>query len=270
MNVAVKGADLHYTTRGLGPVFLVLSGVGTKLYELQMPERLSDSFQLVFVDLRGSGRSTGEPSDLTFDVLAEDLEAVRADLGAERVAVLGHSILGALAIEYGRRCPGSVSHVITVGAAPRGDMAWLAAQAAAFFEQDASEERKQILRDNLAGMPPGRTGLLAETPKRFFDPRFDAAPLFAEAVYRPAFFEHLLGPLTRGWDVTAGAGSLRVPLFLAHGRCDYTVPHFLWDGIVGTLPDATFRLFERSGHQPFFEEPEEFVPALTEWMDSRP
>jgi len=266
MTVSGKNAELHYTTRGTGPVCLVLSSIGTKPYELQMPAQLSDNFKLVFVDLRGSGRSTGDPADLTFDVLAEDLEAIRVDLGAERVAVLGHSILGSLAIEYGRRCPGSVSHVITAGATPRGDMAWLAAQAEEFFEKDASEERKQILRENLAGVRPGQTGLLAQTPKRFFDPRFDAAPLLAEAAFNPAFFQHLLGPLTHDWDVTAGADSLRVPIFLAHGRYDYTVPHFLWDDIVDTLPDATFRLFERSGHQPFFEEPDEFVAAVMEWM----
>jgi pimeloyl-ACP methyl ester carboxylesterase len=72
----------------------------------------------VYVDLRGSGLSTGEPSQLTFDVLAGDLEAVRQDVGAERVVVLGYSILGALAIEYGRRRPVSVSHVITAGSSP--------------------------------------------------------------------------------------------------------------------------------------------------------
>jgi proline iminopeptidase len=266
MNVAVKGAELHYTTRGTGPVCLVPSSIGTKPYELQLPSALSDHFQLAIVDLRGSGRSTGDPADLTFDMVAEDLEAVREDLGAERVAVLGHSILGSLAIEYGRRCPESVSHVITAGAPPRGDMAWVAAKSKEFFDADASEERKEILRDNLARMPQGQTGLLAQTPMRFFDARFDVAPLFAEAVYNPVLFAHLLGPMTHDWDVTIGSDSLRVPIFLAHGRYDYVVPHYLWDGIVGTLPDATFRLFERSGHQPFFEEPDEFVAALMDWM----
>jgi proline iminopeptidase len=269
MTVSVKGADLYYTTHGRGPVCLVLSSMGTKPFELQMPSRLSDCFQLVFVDLRGSGRSTGNFADLTFDLLAEDLEAVRMDLGAERVAILGHSILGSLASEYGRRRPASVSHVITAGAPPRGDMAWVAAKAREFFEADASEERKEILRDNLARVPPGQTGILAQTPTRFFDARFDAAPLLAEAVYNPAVFAHLLGPLTHDWDVTVGSDSLRVPIFLGHGRHDYAVPYYLWDGIVETLPDATFRLFERSGHQPFFEEPDEFVAAVVEWMTSR-
>jgi proline iminopeptidase len=270
MNVGVKGAELHYTTSGRGEVCLVPSSMGTRPFEIQLSSPLSDHFEFVFVDLRGSGKSTGNFADLTFDLLAEDLEAVRRDVGAERVAVLGHSILGSLAIEYGRRRPESVSHVITAGATPRGDMGWVAAKAQEFFAADASEERKEILRDNLARVPEGQTGILAQTPMRFYDARFDMAPLLAEAAFNPAVFAHLLGPLTHDWDVTIGADSLRVPIFLAHGRYDYVVPYTVWDGIVETLPDATFRLFERSGHQPFFEEPEEFAAAVSEWRRSRP
>lgn len=269
MTVSVNGAELFYSTRGNGPACLVLTAIGTKPYERMTPPQLSDRFRLVYVALRGSGESTGEPSELTFDVLAEDLEAIRADLGVERLAVLGHSIMGVLAIEYGRRCPASVSHVITAGVPPSGDMAALAAKAAAFFEQDASEERKQILRDNLAKLPAGASpgqAMFAQTPMRFFDARFDAAPLFAGAVARAEFLQHVLGTLTQAWDVTAGASGLRVPILLAHGRYDYTVPYVLWDGIPSRLPNATLEIFEKSGHQPFFEEPDRFVEKVTDWM----
>jgi proline iminopeptidase len=276
MTVSVHGAELFYSTRGTrsdGPPCLVLSAIGTRPYEFQMPTQLSDSLQLVFVDLRGGGRSTGDPADLTFDVLASDLEAIRVDLGVARIAVLGHSILAMLAIEYGRRCPETVSHVITAGAPPTGDMAHVAAAAGAFFAADASEERKQILEDNLArlapGAPAGQT-MLAQTPVRFFDPRFDAAPLFAESVYKPRLLQQTMGVLAQGWDVTVDASSLRVPIFLAHGRYDYVVPYTLWDGIPETLPNATLQLFEHSGHQPFLEEPDRFTEAVTSWMRRQP
>jgi proline iminopeptidase len=269
MIVRVKGAELFYSTRGSGPVCLVLCSIGTKPFELMMPTQLSDRMKLVFVDLRGGGKSTGEPADLTFDVLADDLEAIREDLGVKHVAVIGHSILGVLAIEYGRRCQASVSHVITAGTPPKGDMAWLAAKATEFFEKDASEDRKRVLRENLAALPVGAPlsqALLAQTPARFFDARLDAAPLFAEAESKPAMLSHLLGDLTRAWDVIIGADSLRVPIFLAHGRYDYVVPHILWDGLAEKLPNATLQIFERSGHQPFFEEPDRFTDAVVGWM----
>jgi proline iminopeptidase len=269
MTVSVPGAELAYTTRGNGPTCLVLSSIGTRPYERLMPSQLSDHLRLVFVELRGSGSSASDPAELTFDVLAEDLEAIRTDLGVERVAVLGHSILGALAIEVGRRRPDTVSHVITAGTPPTGNMGRVGAQAETFFQEDASEERKQILRENLAGLTKEaslREITRAQTPLRFFDARLDASPLFAEAEVKPAFFQHLLGTLTAGWDVTAHADSLRVPILLTQGRYDYVAPYTLWDGLVSGLPNATFQLFEGSGHHPFFEEPDLFASTLNAWM----
>jgi proline iminopeptidase len=190
-------------------------------------------------------------------------------LAVERVAVLGHSILGILAIEYGRRCPNGVSHVVAVGTPPHGDVARVATEATSFFEADASEHRKQVLRDNLARLPPGASPgqlLFAQAPMRFFDATLDAAPLFAGAEYRPGLLQHIMGALTPAWDVTVGSSSLRVPLLIAHGRFDYTVPWLLWQGIMAQLPGATLQLFERSGHQPFFEEPARFATLLTDWI----
>ena len=269
MKVSVDGADLFCSVRGTGPACLVPSAMGTAPYERQMPAPISDGLQLVFVDLRGGGQSTGDPSALTFDRVAADFEAIRRALGVEQVAILGHSALGILAIEYGRRCPSSVSHVITVGTPTRGDMTWLMGVATAFFEQDASDERKQALRDNLARLPPGTppaAAFPAQAPLRFYDATIDMMPLYHGGIFTPELLNHLLGPLTHEWDVTRDASSLRVPLLLTHGRYDYTVPHTLWDGIEAVLPTATRHVFSRSGHQPFFEEPDEFARVVGEWM----
>jgi hypothetical protein len=56
------------------------------------------------------GHAPGTAAKVEHDLLAAETEApedvlTRAELGVDRIAVLGHSILGALAIEYGRRCP---------------------------------------------------------------------------------------------------------------------------------------------------------------------
>lgn len=269
MVVSVNGAELFYSTRGTGFPCIVPCILGTKPYEKLTPPPLTDLFQFIYVDLRGGGKSTGYPADLTYDVLASDLEAVRVHVGAERVAVLGYSIVGVLAIEYGRRCPRSVSHVIVAGTPPGGDIPQLVKASAAFFEADGSEERKTILKENYAKLPPGTSpeqAVFAQAPMRFFDPRFDAIPLFAESDFKPALFQQVLGPLTATWHVTADKESLVVPMLIAHGRYDYVSPYTMWDGIVETLPHATMHLFERSGHQTFFEEPDRFVEVARAWM----
>lgn len=273
MIVSVDGADLFYSTRGSGPVCLVPSAMGTKPYERQIAPPFGDGRQLVFVDLRGGGQSTGDPSTLTFDQVADDFEAIRVALGVDEVAILGHSILGALAVEYGRRCPDSVSHVITVGTPPLGDTAWLQSASTEFFAQDASEERKRVFRDNMAALGPDaspRDGFRAQAPMRFFDPHTEMAPLYEGAVMKPQLLGQLMGPLTQGWDITTDPGSLRVPILLAHGRYDYTVPYSLWDDIAPVLPTATRHVFARSGHQPFCEEPEEFAMVVGAWMEKHP
>jgi proline iminopeptidase len=268
MRARANGAELFFTTRGRGPTVLVPSSIGTEPYERQLPRALDERARLAFVDLRGSGRSTGTVADLTFDVLANDLEAVRSALGVERVAVLGHSAVGALAFEYACRCPASVSHLVLVGASTTGDMTALAAKGAAYFEAHASPERKQRLRENLAqlpaGAPPG-AAVLAQTPMRFYDFGYDGAKAFEGAIVKPEVLAHLLGKLLAGWEVTAAAPALRAPTLLVHGRHDYVVPWTLWEPLAPTLP-ATLRLFEESGHQPFLEEPETFADVVAGFL----
>jgi proline iminopeptidase len=247
---------LFHVTRGEGPTMFVLSSIGAGPYERMLPAELG--VRQVIVELRGSGRSPGKPDELTFDLLADDLEALRAELGVEKVIAFGHSIAGMLALEYARRRPSSVSLVVAVGTPPSGDMTKLAPRAQAFYLADASDERKQLLAANLGRLSKTASAaeqMLAQTPARFFDPRTDAAPLFAESA-SPELTRHILTTLAPTWTATAPG----VPVLLALGRCDYTVPHIVWDGIA--LDGVTTQLFEKSGHQPFFEEPALFRQIL--------
>lgn len=54
--------------------------------------------------------------------MCDDADALRAHLGHERIAVLGHSFGGAIALEYALRHPERVSHLILVCTAPRFDV----------------------------------------------------------------------------------------------------------------------------------------------------
>jgi len=269
--VAVEGAELNVSVLGQGPVCLVPSTMGVVPYERQLPEALTRKLTLAIVDLRGSGQSSGAASDLTFDVAAADFEAVRRQLRAERVAVLGHSVLGSLAVEYARGCPDTVSHAIIVGTPPTGDMNALLASSRAFFEAEASPERKQRLQENLSRLTLTSSmdeAMFAQTPLRFCDPAIDARPLFEGAVVRPEILAHLMGKLAPGWNVAAGT-PLRVPLLITAGRHDYVVPWRLWEPVLPSLPTATFQLFDSSGHQPFYEEPERFTAIATRFLGLR-
>ncbi len=269
LQVPCDGANLSVSVRGSGPLCLVMSSIGTAPYERQLPAALDSQLTMAFVDLRGTGRSIGSIADLTFDRAAADLDAVRVALGASQAIVFGHSVLGAVAIECGRRRPQTLSRVVAVDAPVDGDMMALQGRQRGFFEANASPERKQLLQQNLAALPPQprpEQFLFAQTPMRFHHPRFDAAPLFEGAVTSPQVLAHLMGTLVGPWKVLdPAAAPLQVPLLLAHGKDDFIVPWIEWQPVVPQLPTARFQLFERSGHQPFCEEPERFVTVLSEW-----
>jgi len=60
-------------------------------------------------------------------------------------------------------------------------------------------------------------------------------------------------------------GRIDRPVFLALGVKDFIAPPTLWDG-VQLPPLAWVELFERSGHQPFHDEPTLFVSAIKRWL----
>jgi pimeloyl-ACP methyl ester carboxylesterase len=68
MVVSVDGAELFYTSRGTGYPCIVPSILGTELLQRLTPPPLTDHFNVVYVDLRGGGRSTGDPADFTFEL----------------------------------------------------------------------------------------------------------------------------------------------------------------------------------------------------------
>ena len=66
-------------------------------------------------------------------------------------------------------------------------------------------------------------------------------------------------------DAAAIAG-VKPPTFLAQGVWDFNVPPTRWAGVLPTFRDCTYRAFERSGHYPFYEEPDLFDATLLEWL----
>src|SRR5690606_3920711 len=136
-----------------------------------------------------------------------------------------------------------------------------AAAAQAHFDRTASAERKAALEANyralpdeaLAGLSPGetfRTVYLRDSPKAWYDPNFDATPLWdgvASNEIIPKVWTETFGSI----DITRGLAALDKPVLLALGRHDYLVaPPESWDPVRPRFRDLTVRIFEHSAHTP--------------------
>ncbi len=142
----VNGTDLfHVESRRGVPCLVMHGGLGvdhTQFREWLDP--LGDVLHLIYYDHRGNGRS-GRPSieTLTFDQLVGDADALRAHLGHEQIAVIGHSYGGCLALLYALQHPQRVSHLMLVGTTAAWD----------YFEEMALEvQRRNVPHDVVSAL----------------------------------------------------------------------------------------------------------------------
>ena len=220
-------------------------------------------------------------SEFALDKLTDDIERARQALGLGKIAVIGHSGHAYIALEYAKKYPERVSHVILIGVAP--DMSVSSEEATErYWRETASLERKAALRENLLRLPDHELEKLTAGerlvksyirigPRAWYDYKFDATPLWAGVEMNAAMFEYVWGELFRDIDITRDLSGFDRPAFLALGRSDYIVaPPSSWDRIRPKFKDLTVRIFERSGHTPPLEESERFDSELLRWIAEHP
>lgn len=112
-----------------------------------------ERYPMIYLDQRGSGRSSPLEGDLNIDTLTDDLEAVREFLKLERIIPLGHGFGAVVALEYARRFPQYTEKVIVVN--PWLQMPELAFEMLHHASKAAGEVFKDPKADVLEKTPEG-------------------------------------------------------------------------------------------------------------------
>src|SRR5690349_8862207 len=114
---ASDGTRLSYRRVGTGaPLVCVPGGPLLSADYLGDLGGLDAHAELILLDHRGSGASDS-PADATSfrcDRVVEDIEALRVHLGAERLALLGHSAGANVVYRYAERYPERLDRLILV------------------------------------------------------------------------------------------------------------------------------------------------------------
>ena len=114
----MSAIEVAYTIEGQGPPLYMVHGIGSRraTWDGLVPA-LAGDFTCVSYDLRGHGESPTPPTPYSLDDLVEDLEALRARLGHDRIHVIGHSLGGMIGPAYARRHPERVRTVTLLSTA---------------------------------------------------------------------------------------------------------------------------------------------------------
>jgi len=278
MYAEINGTKLYYTIEGTGIPCMIISYAGTLFYERTFSNDLQKYFQLIHVDLRGGGQSDpGIIGEITLASLVEDIEQLRQTLNLDKMAVIGHSGNGWLALEYVRQYSRNISHLILVGTGPsRTEDTRKKVQD--YWETFASEERKTILERNSEQLTEDEqfdTFSTSESfikmyvawgPRLWFDPLFDCSHLFKDMNLNADVLRRFFDIVMKDFDATSFLSEITCPVFLVSGKYDFPNPPILWDGEKEKFPDCTYHLFEHSGHNPQLEEQSLFTRKLISWI----
>ncbi|MFD5480076.1 alpha/beta fold hydrolase [Streptomyces hawaiiensis] len=269
---APDGTTLAYHVTGEGPPLLCIPG-GPMQGSVYLGDLggLTAHRTLIRLDLRGTGRSAvpRDPASYRCDRQVGDVEALRVELGLERLDLLGHSAGANLAVLYAVRHPERVDRlalvtpsVFAVGlgitaedrletARLRREEPWFA-PAQASLEAITSGGAKPADWDAVA---PFWFGRWDDEARRFRaaeqrQRNDEAAALYAsDGAFEP--------------DATRAAlADLPSPVFVLAGAYDIAAPVRVMKEYAGLFPQARLVVQSGSGHFPWRDDPDAFVAAL--------
>jgi len=112
---------LHYRLEGEGPPLLLIHGLGSDMRGWEFQEKeLSKHFQLILVDQRGHGHSSGPGMNfVTASVFAQDMAALLDHLGISKTHVAGQSMGGLIAQQFALDFPEKVERLILISTGPK-------------------------------------------------------------------------------------------------------------------------------------------------------
>ena len=275
MLTSVQGVELFSESTGSGPPLYVLHG-GLGLdhtYLRPWLDPLGASRTLVYVDLRGNGRSEAKSlDDVTHATWADDVDALRRALGHDRIGLLGHSYGALIALEYALRHPGTLDALVLAEVVPALDYPDVV-----MANAQARATPAQLGRVGDMMGPPVASDAELERLWRDVLPlyfhRYD--PAIAEAMnahmrFRAAAFNRSTKHCLPAFNITARLPEIRVPTLVMGGRHDWIMPpaqgpERVHAGIAG----SELVIFEESGHFPFIEENAKFLRVVKEWLARR-
>ena len=274
----IRDSSLFVEVVGSGPPLVLMhGGPGLDHVSLTPFRALADRHTVVFYDHRCNGRSTGPPVEsMTFDNLTADADALRAALGFERWAVLGHSFGGHVALEYVLRHPDRVSRLILMDTA--GDARWSQERAADIlagrgFDRKTVAVARRFYDGRIAPKDFARASIRLLPA---YDHRFSLLRLGREmleggwrAEMRP---EALIfgGRMMRGWSVMDRLGEIHVPTLVMAGRSDFLFPPESQAMLAAGIPGAQLHIIERAGHNPQSERTAETLATVASFLAAQP
>lgn len=254
--IVIDDQMVHYEVFGRGRPVLFLHGwLGSWRYWFPTIEGVAESFRTYSFDFWGFGdsRHTSMTEPESIQSYSEQVIRFLDELGIDRVAVVGHSMGGMVALKTALDHPDRIGRVITVGAPFQGaSLSWL-----------LKLNNYAVVAHTFA-----RWAWLRRTLFHFFlgetrDPAVDE--ILEDSLKSSANTLHCAIRSMVNTDLAPELTTLRVPSLIIHGQHDDIVDPRQVE-LFRSLPIAEIVLMPESRHFPFLDETENFNEILIQFL----
>ncbi|GAA2139692.1 alpha/beta hydrolase [Kitasatospora kazusensis] len=270
----VHGYRRAFRMAGKGDAVLLVHGIGdsSATWAEVMPG-LAQRYRVVAPDLLGHGASDKPRGDYSLGGYANGMRDLLSVLGIERVTLVGHSLGGAVAMQFAYQFPERTERLVLVGTGGVGRQVTPVLKAATLPGADLvlSALRLPTMRTQIGlvvkVMQWLDMGLGLDAPDLLRV--VDALP---DATSRNAFIRTLravvdwrgqVGTMLDRCYLTQG-----MPTMLVWGERDQVVPA-VHAGIAHvSMPGSRLELFPEAGHFPFRSDPQRFISVLRDFIDT--
>lgn len=231
---------------------------------------LSENAELIFYDHRGNGRSDRPVSmdGITHQTFIEDAEALRENLGFEKIILFGHSYGGFLALEYALRFPEGLEGLILCNTAPVMDyMPVVQENAAKRGTPDSLSALSEVFSRPMIDDNDWRKHWKLILPLYFR--KYDAmiaAEMDEKTSYSAAAWNHANMNCLPNFSTLGQLKNIKVKTLVLGGSDDWIMTSDQARRIHSSIPGSELTLFENSGHFPFIEENEAFQAKIKGWV----
>lgn len=269
--VRLSGGSIAYTLAGRGPALLLVHGLGgTRLTWQHVIDDLARTHTVIAPDLPGHGTSDPPAGDYSLGAHACALRDLMLSLGHRRFSLAGHSLGGGVALQTAYQFPERIDRLVLISSGGLGPELSVTLRAATLPGADAvvaalSRLPTAITSRVLAAAPSAVSG--ADSAQIA-----DVLSGLRDTKQRTAFIRTARSVIDwRGQAVSAQrqTGLLHgVPVLLAWGSGDTTIPPAHHRAFASRVPDAVTVEIPGAGHYPHETNSSEVLEPLHEFLIS--
>jgi pimeloyl-ACP methyl ester carboxylesterase len=267
LEVTLHGHRQRVLVAGTGPALLLVHGiVGSLSTWAEVVERLAGAHTVVAPDLRGHGGSAGGPGDYSLGAHASGLRDLLDVLAIDRATVVGHSLGGGIAMQFGYQHPERTERLVLVSSGGLGREVGPLLRAASLPGSGvvlAATCRPRLVRAVVRGLG----GLRRKVDT---DELLRAWVSLGDREARSAFLATLRAVVGPGGQTVNATDKLYltsdVPTLLVWGEHDPVIPVAHAQQAHAVLPRSRLEVFPAAGHFPHRSDPARFAAVLADFV----